>query len=110
MLADTVTAMTNEALDRLARARRAHRQHVATTRQLSAEQLISVRGRGPRDNLIFVDEFPFDKAVHFDATLGEDEDALPEDESPEVSLLLAQRMEEAAEHLAKAYRRANGRG
>lgn len=32
----------------------------------------SVRGRGPRDNLIFVDEFPFDKAVHFDATLGED--------------------------------------
>ncbi|WP_223115508.1 TonB-dependent receptor [Luteimonas suaedae] len=34
----------------------------------------SVRGRGPRDNLIFVDEFPFDKAVHFDATLGEDED------------------------------------
>lgn len=34
----------------------------------------SVRGRGPRDNLLFVDEFPFDKAVHFDATLGEDED------------------------------------
>lgn len=34
----------------------------------------SVRGRGPRDNLIVVDEFPFDKAVHFDATLGEDED------------------------------------
>jgi hypothetical protein len=34
----------------------------------------SVRGRGPRDNLIHVDEFPFDKAVHFDATLGEDED------------------------------------
>ncbi|MGY1410784.1 TonB-dependent receptor [Luteimonas sp. A611] len=34
----------------------------------------SVRGRGPRDNLIFVDEFPFDKAIHFDATLGEDED------------------------------------
>jgi hypothetical protein len=34
----------------------------------------SVRGRGPRDNLIFVDGFPFDKAVHFDATLGEDED------------------------------------
>jgi hypothetical protein len=34
----------------------------------------SVRGRGPRDNLVFVDEFPFDKAVHFDATLGEDED------------------------------------
>ncbi len=34
----------------------------------------NVRGRGPRDNLLFVDEFPFDKAVHFDATLGEDED------------------------------------
>jgi hypothetical protein len=34
----------------------------------------SVRGRGPRDNLIVVDDFPFDKAVHFDATLGEDED------------------------------------
>ena len=34
----------------------------------------SVRGRGPRDNLLFVDDFPFDKAVHFDATLGEDEE------------------------------------
>lgn len=34
----------------------------------------SVRGRGPRDNLLFVDEFPFDKAVHFDASLGEQED------------------------------------
>ncbi len=34
----------------------------------------SVRGRGPRDNLLLVDDFPFDKAVHFDATLGEDED------------------------------------
>ena len=34
----------------------------------------SVRGRGPRDNLLFVDEFPFDRAVHFDATLGEEED------------------------------------
>ncbi|MDN4500837.1 carboxypeptidase regulatory-like domain-containing protein [Alteromonadaceae bacterium BrNp21-10] len=34
----------------------------------------SVRGRGPRDNLLFVDGFPFDKAVHFDATLGEEED------------------------------------
>ena len=34
----------------------------------------SVRGRGPRDNLLFVDEFPFDKVIHFDATLGEDED------------------------------------
>ncbi len=34
----------------------------------------SVRGRGPRDNLVLVDDFPFDKAVHFDATLGEEED------------------------------------
>ncbi|MBK8162395.1 MAG: TonB-dependent receptor [Gammaproteobacteria bacterium] len=34
----------------------------------------SVRGRGPRDNLMFVDDFPFDKAVHFDASLGEQED------------------------------------
>lgn len=34
----------------------------------------SVRGRGPRDNLLFVDDFPFDKAVHFDASLGEQED------------------------------------
>jgi hypothetical protein len=34
----------------------------------------SVRGRGPRDNLLFVDNFPFDKAVHFDASLGEQED------------------------------------
>ena len=34
----------------------------------------SVRGRGPRDNLLFVDDFPFDKAVHFDATLGENQD------------------------------------
>ncbi|WP_105181696.1 TonB-dependent receptor [Pseudoalteromonas sp. T1lg21] len=34
----------------------------------------SVRGRGPRDNLVFVDDLPFDKAVHFDATLGEEED------------------------------------
>lgn len=34
----------------------------------------SVRGRSPRDNLLFVDDFPFDKAVHFDATLGEQED------------------------------------
>ncbi len=34
----------------------------------------SVRGRGPRDNLLFVDGFPFDKAVHFDATLGDGED------------------------------------
>ena len=34
----------------------------------------TVRGRGPRDNLIFVDGLPFDKVVHFDQTLGEDED------------------------------------
>lgn len=34
----------------------------------------SVRGRGPRDNLLFVDDFPFDKVVHFDSTLGEEED------------------------------------
>ncbi len=34
----------------------------------------SVRGRGPRDNLIFVDGLPFDKVVHFDQTLGEEED------------------------------------
>ena len=34
----------------------------------------SVRGRSPRDNLIFVDGLPFDKVVHFDQTLGEEED------------------------------------
>ena len=34
----------------------------------------SVRGRGPRDNLILVDGFPLDKVVHFDQSLGEDED------------------------------------
>ena len=34
----------------------------------------SVRGRGPRDNLIFVDELPFGRVVHFDQTLGEEED------------------------------------
>lgn len=34
----------------------------------------SVRGRGPRDNLLLVDDLPFDKAVHFDASLGESED------------------------------------
>ena len=26
----------------------------------------TVRGRGPRDNLIYVDGLPFDKVVHFD--------------------------------------------
>jgi len=34
----------------------------------------SVRGRGPRDNLIFIDGLPFDRVVHFDQTLGEEED------------------------------------
>jgi len=34
----------------------------------------NVRGRGPRNNLIFVDDFPLDKVVHFDQTLGEQED------------------------------------
>jgi hypothetical protein len=34
----------------------------------------SVRGRGPRDNQIFIDGFPFDRVVHFDQSLGEEED------------------------------------
>ena len=34
----------------------------------------SVRGRGPRDNLILIDEIPFERVVHFDQTLGEEED------------------------------------
>jgi hypothetical protein len=34
----------------------------------------SVRGRGPRDNLILVDGLPFDRVAHFDQTLGEEED------------------------------------
>ncbi len=34
----------------------------------------SVRGRGPRDNLILVDGLPYDRVVHFDQTLGETED------------------------------------
>ncbi|MCY4011119.1 MAG: TonB-dependent receptor [Gammaproteobacteria bacterium] len=34
----------------------------------------TVRGRGPRDNLILVDGFPYDKVVHFDESLGEQED------------------------------------
>ena len=34
----------------------------------------TVRGRGPRDNLILVDGIPFDKVVHFDESLGEQED------------------------------------
>jgi hypothetical protein len=34
----------------------------------------SVRGNGPRDNLITVDGIPFDKVVHFDESLGEQEE------------------------------------
>jgi hypothetical protein len=34
----------------------------------------SVRGRGPRDNLIYVDDMPFDKIVHFDQSVGDRED------------------------------------
>jgi hypothetical protein len=34
----------------------------------------SVRGRGPRDNLILIDDVPFDRVIHFDQTLGEEED------------------------------------
>ncbi|MEM7804091.1 MAG: carboxypeptidase regulatory-like domain-containing protein [Pseudomonadota bacterium] len=34
----------------------------------------TVRGRGPRNNLIFVDGFPLDKVVHFDQSIGEDSD------------------------------------
>ncbi|MEL7045899.1 MAG: TonB-dependent receptor, partial [Pseudomonadota bacterium] len=34
----------------------------------------TVRGRGPRNNLIFVDDFPLDKVVHFDESIGVDED------------------------------------
>lgn len=34
----------------------------------------SVRGRGPRDNLILIDGIPYDRLVHFDASLGEQED------------------------------------
>ncbi|MEM6604802.1 MAG: carboxypeptidase regulatory-like domain-containing protein [Pseudomonadota bacterium] len=35
----------------------------------------TVRGRGPRNNLIFVDDFPLDKIVHFDESVGGEEDA-----------------------------------
>src|SRR5688572_27291795 len=35
----------------------------------------SVRGRGPRDNLILIDEVPFDRVIHFDQTLGEEADS-----------------------------------
>ena len=34
----------------------------------------SVRGRGPRDYLILIDDIPFDRVVHFDQTVGEEED------------------------------------
>jgi len=44
---------------------------VASTGEFSN---FTVRGRGPRDNLILVDGIPFDKVVHFDRSLGEEED------------------------------------
>ena len=34
----------------------------------------TVRGNGPRDNLILVDGIPFDQVVHFDQGVGEEED------------------------------------
>ncbi|GFE82093.1 membrane protein [Steroidobacter agaridevorans] len=34
----------------------------------------TVRGNGPRDNLILIDGIPFDKVAHFDQSLGEQED------------------------------------
>ncbi len=34
----------------------------------------TVRGRGPRDNLILVDDFPYNRVVHFDQNIGEQED------------------------------------
>src|SRR5690606_4188937 len=33
----------------------------------------TVRGNGPRDNLILIDGIPFDKIAHFDESLGEQE-------------------------------------
>ena len=36
----------------------------------------SVRGHGPKNNLIFVDGFPFQQVVHFEQTLGEEEDVI----------------------------------
>lgn len=33
----------------------------------------TVRGNGPRDNLILIDGIPFDKVAHFDESLGEEE-------------------------------------
>ena len=44
---------------------------VASTGEFSN---FTVRGSGPRDNLILVDEFEFDKVVHFDRSLGQEED------------------------------------
>ena len=44
---------------------------VSTTGEFAS---FSVRGRGPRDNLILVDGIPFDKVVHFDQSIGEQED------------------------------------
>lgn len=34
----------------------------------------TVRGHGPLDNLILVDGFPYDKVVHFNESIGEEED------------------------------------
>ena len=34
----------------------------------------TVRGRGPRDNLILIDGLPYDRLVHFDQSLGEEDD------------------------------------
>jgi len=34
----------------------------------------TVRGRGPQDNLIFVDGIPFENVIHFNQTLGEQEE------------------------------------
>src|SRR5690606_35315024 len=34
----------------------------------------TVRGLGPRDNLVLVDGFPYQSVVHFDESLGERED------------------------------------
>jgi hypothetical protein len=34
----------------------------------------SVRGHGPKNNMIFVDGFPFQQVVHFEQTLGEQDD------------------------------------
>jgi len=34
----------------------------------------TVRGRGPRDNLILIDDFPYSQVVHFERSLGEQDD------------------------------------